>query len=390
MTTRSVSSSCASACPAEDLYGLLSVEQSAAGAALPYTENLVNLVLLQTQPTAAQWQEIARVLRPEGLVLGSAELFGGTSARDAGLRLLSAHSLGEQIAIARKPWPAEMDEWTHPRHSASGNAVSQDTMVAPPRRVRWLAGPWEEVANLVTIRGRNFYGGMLARDGFNGLRLWQRNVAPSPAQGGFSFRPVRGSAPPVTGADRVYVFSAGTLQAFDAVTGETVQQYPDAGKPQHILFDEGVLVTVDPGHVRCLDADSGRPLWSHMASEPRHVVAGDGLVSLVQGSPRRGETCEVVVLDQRTGQVRWRRNDLPWAERATRSVYHRGMLTFEVSTLNDDGPENSIHIVSAEDGKEIRDLTFLPGMNHVRQARAMFVGDRLWLLQGGRGRGQEA
>ncbi len=373
----------------EDLYGLISADQLAEDGALPYTENLVNLVILQLQPDARQWREIARILRPDGIVLGAAAWFDAGSLRDADLRALKARPLGEKVAIARKPWPQEMDEWTHPRHSASGNAVSGDSMVAPPRRVRWLAGPWEEVANMVTIGGRNFYGGMLARDGFNGLRLWQRNVAPTSSIGGFGFRPARGSAPPVTGDNRVYVFSQDRLQAFDAGTGKTVVEYPDAGKPQHILFDEGVLITVDPSHVRCLDAESGRVLWSHTASEPRHVVAGDALVALIQGSPRRGETCEIVVLDQRTGQVKWRRSDLPWATHATRSVYHRGMLTFEVSTLNNDGPDNSIHIVSAEDGKVIREVTFLPGMNHMRQSRAMFVGDQLWLLQGGLGEGKK-
>ena len=60
------------------------------------------------------------------------------------------------------------------------------------------------------------------------------------------------------------------------------------------------------------------------------------------------------------------------------------MLTFEVSTLSDDGPDNAIHILATKDGQVIRDISFLPGMNHMRQARAMYVGDRLWLLQGGR------
>ena len=43
------------------------------------------------------------------------------------------------MASARKPWPKEMDEWSHPRHGADGNAVSCDTLVAPPERVRWIA-----------------------------------------------------------------------------------------------------------------------------------------------------------------------------------------------------------------------------------------------------------
>lgn len=371
----------------QGLCGWVTVERPAGAGTLPYTENLVNLVAVQSPVGESTWREIVRVLRPLGIVMVSS-VGGAVTASDLkgiGLHVVEDHALGEGVIVARKPWPETMDEWTHPRHSASGNAVSADVIVGPPRRVRWLAGPWEEVANLVTIRGRNFYGGMLARDGFNGLRLWHRDVAPTPSNGTFTFRALRGSAPPVAGGDRVFVFTAGKLQAIDCATGETVQEYPQPDSPQQILFDQGILVTVDGAHVRCLDAESGRALWSHGASQPRHVVAGDGLVALIQGNPRRGETCEVVVLDQRSGQVRWRRSDLPWAARATRCVYYGGMLTFEVSTLNNDGPDNSIHIVSAQDGQLIRDITYLPGMNHRRQARAMFVGDQLWLLEGGRG-----
>ena len=72
-----------------------------------------------------------------------------------GLRVEPVSVGDESWVVARKPWPDSMDEWTHPRHSAAGNAVTRDTVVGPPRRVRWLAGPWTEVANLVTADGRN-------------------------------------------------------------------------------------------------------------------------------------------------------------------------------------------------------------------------------------------
>ena len=182
----------------------------------------------------------------------------------------------------------------------------------------------------------------------------------------------------------MFVFTDGKLQALDCRTGQTIREYPEIGAPEHALYDQGLLITVGANAVHGVDAESGRVLWTHTASEPREVVAGDGIVGLLQGSPRRGETCEVVVLDQRSGRVKWSRSDLPWAARASRSVYHQGMLTFEVSTLSDDGPDNAIHILATKDGQVIRDISFLPGMNHMRQARAMYVGDRLWLLQGGR------
>ena len=40
-----------------------------------------------------------------------------------------------------KPWPAEMDEWSHWEHGADGNPVSMDSVVGPPRELQWIAGP---------------------------------------------------------------------------------------------------------------------------------------------------------------------------------------------------------------------------------------------------------
>jgi outer membrane protein assembly factor BamB len=65
-------------------------------------------------------------------------------------------------------------------------------------------------------------------------------------------------------------------------------------------------------------------------------------------------------------------------------VYHGGLVAFEVSTFNDDGPENALHLLSAATGQVQLDHPFYPGMNHNRQARAMFVGGNLWLLHGGK------
>ncbi len=363
------------------LYGLLSVERRTSDRELPFSENLVNLVILHSPSNARLLAEIERVLCPGGVIL---------IAPDQGLRdQLFANGFQEVRTLhwdipwlaARKGPSKDMDEWSHPRHAADGNAVSNDMLAGPPRRIRWLAGPWQEVPNLVTGGGRNYYGGVLARDGYNGLRLWQRSLSPS--KSGFSFRPAPGSVPPIADDQRVYVFSAGTLQALDGRTGRLVKQYAVKVKPNQVLEHDGLLVVVSAQQVDCLDATSARPLWSHQGSLPRHVVAGDNLVALVEGDARKGETCEVAVLDIRTGQPTWQRGDIPWAAKATRSVYHRGLLAFEVSSMNNDGPGNSLHLLSAQDGRDVLDQDLFPGMNHVRQVRPMFVNDDLWLLRGG-------
>jgi hypothetical protein len=122
---------------AKGVYGLVSVDELDGTSRLPYTENLVNVLFVadgfaEKVPPA----EIARVLCPRGVAC----LAGPTPAADvlaaAGLESLPADPAAGGLRLARKPWPAEMDDWPHPRHGADGNPVSGDKLVGPPRRVR--------------------------------------------------------------------------------------------------------------------------------------------------------------------------------------------------------------------------------------------------------------
>ena len=40
-----------------------------------------------------------------------------------------------------KPYPADIDEWTHFLRDASNNAVANDTVVGPPKHLQWVGGP---------------------------------------------------------------------------------------------------------------------------------------------------------------------------------------------------------------------------------------------------------
>jgi outer membrane protein assembly factor BamB len=368
-------------------YGLASVGQLPANGKLPYTENLVNLLVLgQSLSGDASAGEVARVLCPRGVVLAAPRTLSEDQLRAAGFVGVSRAPAGTDWLVARKPWPSGMGEWTHARHSAAGNAVSSDVVVGPPRRVRWVVGAESEVPGVVSAEGRNFYAGVLARDGFNGLRLWNRDLVNPTASGRFELKNLSGSMPtPVVAGNTLFAVTGGRLLALKAATGETLREYPDAGQPKVLLHDGGLLVVADDGSVRALDAASGKLMWRHEASAPRHLVSGETSVGLIQGEPRRGETCEALVLDKATGAPRWSHNDLPWAARVYRCVYHRGLVAYEVSTVSDDGPGNSLHLLSAGDGKLVWEQDVLPGMNHTRQARAMFLDGRLWLLHGGKG-----
>jgi SAM-dependent methyltransferase len=100
------------------LYGKVSVDRLE-GECLPYIDNLVNLIVVE-EPTIIPRQEMMRVLCPQGI---------------AYLRR------GNQWTKIVKPWPNEIDEWTHYLHDASNNAVAHDTAIGPLRHLQWDAGP---------------------------------------------------------------------------------------------------------------------------------------------------------------------------------------------------------------------------------------------------------
>ncbi|MFO7902352.1 MAG: PQQ-binding-like beta-propeller repeat protein [Planctomycetota bacterium] len=364
----------------QDLYGLVTVAPHPAGARLPFAENLANAVIVGKGAETAM-TEVRRVLAPRGVALAPP---GKANALEtAGLRPEVLGAAANAWAIGEKPRPAEMDEWTHARHGPGGNAVSDDLMVEPPERVRWVAGPSVEISNVVSAAGRMFYGGVWARDAFNGLRLWERELNPSPARGNHGYRHVPGSVQPVACGERLLVVTEGKLLALDTANGEPAQQYLEAGAPEKILAIDGRIVAIDGQTARVLDAESGSLLWRREISDLQYPVAGDGAVFFLEGAARRGEPMAAASLELTTGEVRWRRgqDEFPWLPLVRRTVVHQGSLALEVSTLADEKAGNAIHLVSAADGKLLFSHEFVPGTNHKKQSRAMFSDDLLWVLK---------
>jgi len=158
------------------LYGTVSAERWT-GSRLPYGDNLVNLLVIE-QPDTVVETEALRVLAPGG---------GACTRRDGGWEIM------------RKPWPDAIDEWTHFLHDATGNAVSHDSTVGPPKRIQWVSGPpWARshenlptMSVMVSAGGRIFYivdegptasvilparWSLIARDAFNGTLLWKKPI----------------------------------------------------------------------------------------------------------------------------------------------------------------------------------------------------------------------
>ena len=283
------------------------------GAFLPYADGMVNLLLVLDGRVELEAKEIDRVLAPLGVAW---------TERDG---VLTSY---------RKPWPADVDQWSHSRYDATGNAVSKDERVGPPRFMQWEAFPrWNrgvKTSSLVSTRGRIFYilddshfasrsrtWSLIARDASNGIRLWRRELSSwRGSRGGKKVGPAQVHRRLVADDDRVYV----TLEEFapvsvlNATTGELIRTLEQTGPAEELILSDGILVVLvnpnTPANVRrgrgpgmrlvAVAADTGKLLWEHAAAmilpmtpaaDGRQVVFHDGQV--------------IKSLDLKTGAGRW-------------------------------------------------------------------------------------
>ena len=157
------------------LYGKVTAERWT-GKRLPYADNLVNLLVAEKLGDVPM-NEVLRVLAPLGVACVKS---------------------GDQWQKTVKPWPKEIDQWTHYLHDPSNNAVAHDALVAPPKGLQWMAEPLycrthetdSSVSALVSASGRIFYildegpmgiaderlpqkWALVAHDAFSGVPLWK-------------------------------------------------------------------------------------------------------------------------------------------------------------------------------------------------------------------------
>jgi len=351
------------------LYGPVSVD-TFDGKNLPYADNLVNLVVAGELGDVSK-EEVMRVLEPGGV----AYVNGRKTIKQAA---------------------ADTDEWTHYLHNADNNAVSSDSQVAPPKHLRWDAGPrWSRshetdmsMTAMVSANGKLFYliddgpigihetpvtglrrlpdkSSLVARDAYNGLILWKR---PVPDWGTRSFksdrlnwgaRDLMFSSPAmlprrlVASGDRLYVtlgFNA-PLSELDAVTGETLRTFAGTSDTQEILLSDRTLFL----HIRdaekissvvALDLADGKVKWQHKA----------GLISPVTLAVARNRAAyfngkELVVLDTADGSELWRAA-VPSGPAQVKDIAHEN----SVVVLHDNiviCVSRQVKAFSVEDGKQL-------------------------------------
>mgnify|MGYP006279050799 FL=1 len=225
------------------------------GRSLPYAERMVNLLVVN-EPFQVAREEMKRVLVPGGVLLEG----GGRWT---------------------KPWPQEIDDWSHYNHDAGHTGVTGDTRVGPPRRIKWSAPPLmtrhhfaTSFITAISAGGRVFTvldekakqverhrpqeWCLIARDAFNGAPLWKFPLPdfgwPQTTDTGYGHRGGSGFAltrpqTVLTDGRHVYLFTGSpwTFTVLDAATGEVVREFEDVQGVGEMVHEGGmVFVAVRP------------------------------------------------------------------------------------------------------------------------------------------------
>lgn len=289
------------------------------GRDLPYVDNLVN-VLLVSESCQVPTAELMRVLIPGG-------------------RLVTQTSKGWKKRA--KPMPEGIDEWNQHLRGADNNGVSLDN-VGPPQRLRWHDTPEygrskslspsftsmvsaggilftiEDRATTEDINAPLDYH-LVARDAFNGMRLWERPMKQWEAWQTQSIKniPTQQQRCLVAIGSLVYCCPefGGPITAFAARNGAQRQVFAGTERTSEFVIEGNTLYgiqgapyklkknsrTVGKVTLFALDLRKGSMLWSHpIATEytgATLAVKGSRLVYHSQD----GLTC----LDSGTKKILW-------------------------------------------------------------------------------------
>jgi outer membrane protein assembly factor BamB len=324
-------------------------------ARMPYIDNAVNLVVAEDLGRIPM-DEVMRVLVPNGVAY-----------------VKQNGKWNKTI----KPWPKEIDEWTHYLHDPSNNAVAHDTVIGPPRHLQWHSGPrWlrhhdhmSSFNALVSSRGRIFYimdegsrslillppaWKLTARDAFNGTILWKRDIGKWneslwPLKSGPANLPRR----LVAKGNTVYAplgFDV-SISAMDAATGKTLRTYENtAGTEEILLIDNMLLVVVNEvllsADVERVTVDENAEFFSD--SRVTKYPFGRKLWSQVQSSQWLESKRAVMAFRADTGEFLWKKESrivpLTLAADIDRIYFHDGAKIIALNRKNGKEAWQSVNV----------------------------------------------
>jgi outer membrane protein assembly factor BamB len=393
------------------------------GQTLPYVDNSVNLVIADGK-CEVSGAELFRALAPGGVAIVDKSF-------DIQDSKFEVKSLSGQRKKLVKPVPKETDEWTHYHYNPAGTMVGGDTIVGPPRRIQWMAGPkWlrnhdfmSSLHAMVTSNGRIFYvldeglrnhiflparWVLIARDAYNGTVLWRQPLEDwHPNNWPLKSGPGHNPRKLVAVGDRVYVAAgmAAPVTAYDAATGKKILEYEGTKPTQEIILSDATLyLVVDPdakpidykakstgygeiGHasnsfawttesparrLMAIEADSGKVLWQFPSKiAPLSLALSDDKVFLNNGTG-------IVALERKSGKKLWTSAGPAVKKVGTgstlRSVYWDGVLVFATG--------KKLNAYSTEDGKGLWTGSLMKTSHHCPED--MFLVDGvIWSINTG-------
>jgi outer membrane protein assembly factor BamB len=398
---------------AQHLYGAVSLRKLD-GRQLPYADGLATVVVVDRLPqlhaSGLALAETVRILSPYGtLVILNSKATPATAtlldnAREAGmLRGLRTEPTPGIAAAYTKPYPEDMDEWTHRYHDAAATGMSEDRSIKPVSRVQWLAGPDKPMLNRTGFQRGNFggvtSGGRLyyvschdpsnfeltgrqisqrwhitARDAFNGALLWSRNLLDyypellktgvsltlseeeirkaSLKKEGLPAADLGGSL--VATADRLFGNLFGVPVAFSPQTGDLLKVYSAvSGIKSKLIHAHGLLLTTTTTGLVALDPDSGAVMWRREMEvsgldRPYNytgvLLAGKNIVAL--GAMPGAKNRSLTAFEPATGEIAWQ-TDLEKQRREVQALLwsRNGIIVMKWRT------HRGVYVFSVDDGR---------------------------------------
>ena len=367
------------------------------GRHLPYVDDMVNLVVAEDLGDVPM-TEVLRVLCPNGVAYVKKD---------------------GQWRRTDKPRPANIDEWTHFLHDSGGNAVAEDALVGPPKRLRWVAEPrWcrshefpSSVNAVVSAGGRIFTifdegpAGvyrklpqdckLIARDAANGVLLWKvpmRKWQPEFGTGTGNRWNIHHTIPRrlIAEGNRVYVtlgFLDSPVSVLNAATGEILTEDLEGTKgTDEMILSDGILIAkITKGRsigatarvgkeslndtLAAVDVTTGSQLW-----RKENVRVIPYALSALNGRVVYHNLEELAFLNTKTGDDFWR---VPNVIGSTLGAVSTLVITDDVVLFHGHGEEPTAN-------KQVKGKK-KPNRGFYLTALSCKDGDVLWSRPGHRG-----